>query len=148
MKKSPINRRTFLSGVATLVATSACKSTRTNESVIHVGPATEEAAGLMFEESSAPTMSDGRPALRVITLEADGSPLDDQKMRTFHARDLHNDTIPQAIVLAKGRARVELNDDEPIQLCCRLKVPGFGEVYCYADNEGRGYKRATQIDFV
>src|SRR5690348_3684249 len=135
-----INRRSFLAGMGALAASSAlsgCKSSHSSEQGIHAGPTTEEAAGLMFEESTAPTMSDGSPALRVMTVEADGSPLDEQKMRTFHARDLANDTLPQGIVLAKGRARVELNRSEPIQLSCRLKVPGFGEVYCYADNEGR-----------
>jgi hypothetical protein len=69
-------------------------------------------------------------------------------MKTLNARDLQNDTLPQAIVLARGRARIELNDDEPIQLSMRLSVPNFGEIYCYADNEGRGYRKSAQLDFV
>jgi GH35 family endo-1,4-beta-xylanase len=148
---SDIDRRTFLSGVAALAATSfaGCKSASTPKPTeIHVGPTTEEAAGLGSEESRAPVMSDGRPALRVLTVEADGSPLSAERMKTLHVRDMHNDTLPQALALASGRARVELSRDEPIQISCRLNVPRFGEVYCYADNNGRGYSRAANIDFV
>jgi endo-1,4-beta-xylanase len=93
-------------------------------------------------------MSDGRPAIGAILLEADGSPLDAERMRTLTARDLVNDPLPRPIVSATGRARVELNPREPIQLCVRLKVPNFGEVYCYADNHADGYAKPAQIDFV
>ena len=93
-------------------------------------------------------MSNGKPALRAMTLEADGTPVSADRMKTLHARDLHNDPLPQAIVLATGRARLELNADEPIQLSLRLNVPGFGEVCCYADNNGAGYTKPAQFDFV
>src|SRR6185369_9781226 len=67
--------------------------------------------------------------------------------KTLTARDMNNDPLPRSIVLAKGRARVELLETEPVQLCVRLKTPGFGEVYCYADNDGRGYMRPGTIEF-
>src|SRR5207247_2048423 len=110
-------------------------------------PTTEEAVGLGAEEANAPAMSDGRPAVRAILQEADGSPLDAERMRTLTARDMNNDPLPQAIVTAAGRARVALNTAEPIQLCMRLKVPDFGEVYCFADNDGQGYTAAQTLDF-
>jgi hypothetical protein len=28
-----------------------------------------------------------------------------------------------------------------------LKVPGFGEVYCYADNGGKGFSKPDKIEF-
>ena len=145
----PVDRRTFLTGVAALAAmgVAGCKASNRAKH-INVGPTREETVGLSAEQSSAPTMADGRPALHLITREADGSPVDPERMKTLNARDMHNDTLPQAIVLASGRARVELNRDEPIQLSMRLKVPGFGEVYCYADNNGRGYRKPAEIDFV
>src|SRR5437016_14542349 len=114
-----INRRAFLSGVAASAAMSitGCKTTSTEK------PSTpsariEEGIGLGPEEANAPAMSDGRPAIRAILAEADGSPLDAERLRTLTARDLNNDPLPQAIVTAAGgRARVELNEREPIQLC-------------------------------
>ena len=47
----------------------------------------------------------------------------------------------------KGRARIAL-PSEPIQLSLRLKVPGFGEIYCWADNGGKGYTKPGNINFV
>src|SRR5437868_3962878 len=75
--------------------------------------------------------------LRLTLVEADGSPLDPSRLKTFHARDLFNDPLPLEIKFEKNFAIVTL-PSEPIQLSCRLKVPSFGEVYCYADNDGRG----------
>jgi endo-1,4-beta-xylanase len=148
---SELDRRSFLSAAADLAAMSVtgCKHLRRrNDSGITVGPTTEPFHGLGAEEVDAPTMSDGRPALRAQLIEADGLPLEMEKMKTLHARDMHNDPLPQPIVLASGRARIAINADEPIQLVCRLKVPNFGEVYCFADNNGRGYTRATNIEYV
>lgn len=143
------NRRTFLSGAAALAATSVLGSCRTLSAAQTIlsprVPTTEDEEP---DDAPAPKMSDGQPALRVMTAEADGRPLVSARMHTLHARDLHNDPLPQAIVHATGRARVALNSEEPIQLSARLNVPGFGEVYCYADNEGHGYTYAAQIDFV
>ncbi len=150
---SDLDRRSFLrGGVAALAAISVanCKSStlKPQEHHITVGATTEEASGLGSEESAAPTMSDGKPALRIVLREADGSPLSDDRAKTLTARDMNNDPLPRSIVLAKGRARVELAENEPVQLCMRLKTPGFGEVYCYADNDGGGYTKPGTIEFV
>ena len=108
----------------------------------------EEAAGLGAEDAAAPTKGSGDEKFaRFILREADDSPLADERMRLLHARDLANDPLPQTIVDAEGRARVALAK-EPMQVVCRLKVPGFGEVYCYADNDGKGYTREGNVDFV
>ncbi|MEO6434478.1 MAG: endo-1,4-beta-xylanase [Tepidisphaeraceae bacterium] len=144
-----LNRRTFLTGSAALAAALAgCASTAKGVDPVTTPRATEEASGLGAEDASAPTMSDGRPALRVLLAEVDGAALDDERAKLLHARDLANDPLPQSIVMAPGRTRVELNRDEPIQLVCRLKVPKFGEVYCFADNDGHGYAKASEIEFV
>lgn len=87
------------------------------------------------------------PQLRVLLKEADGSPLDDKRTATLIARDLANDPLPQKIARAAGRARIDL-PREPIQVAARLKVPGFGEVYCWADNDGRGYTKPANVEFV
>jgi GH35 family endo-1,4-beta-xylanase len=83
----------------------------------------------------------------VLLREQNGSPLNRERARTLIARDLANDPLPQAMSIAEGRARVSLAP-EPLQLGCRLSVPGFGEVYCYADNDGRGYSQPGTIQFV
>src|SRR4051812_30325654 len=77
------------------------------------------------------------PQMRVLLHEANGEPLDRERVKTLNARDLENDTLPQSIATAEGRARVTLAN-KPMQVSCRLNVPGFGEVYCYADNNGKG----------
>jgi hypothetical protein len=134
---SPIDRREFLSGVAALAATSigasltGCRSTQKRPESAHV-----------------PITQSERGALSLLLTEADGSPLDHERLRTLHARDLHNDPVPQPIVTSSGRARIELNPDEPIQISLRLKVPGFGEVYCYADKDGEGYHKPQTVEFV
>src|SRR5438045_478669 len=104
------------------------------------------------EESSSPTTQISKDTLflRVLLTEADGSPLDKDRVKTLHARDLTGgtgDPLPQTIITAPGRARIELAK-EPIQITVRLKVPNFGEVYCFADNEGAGYSKPATIDFV
>lgn len=144
-----LNRRTFLTGSAALATLLAgCRRTDLEPRAVEPVPIAPETADLGAESANAPQMRDGSPAVRVHVTEADGSPLAAERMRTLHARDLANDPLPHAIATAPGRARIELNRAEPVQLSCRLDVPGFGEVYCYADNDGRGYTRAENIDFV
>ena len=100
------------------------------------------------EDSKSPEVAEkNAPQIRVLLHEADGKPLERDRRSTLHARDLANDPLPQAIASAEGRARITLAS-EPIQISCRLKVPGFGEVYCYADNNNRGYTKPDTIEFV
>src|SRR5687768_11126709 len=147
---SEIDRRKFLGGLAAITGASlvGCRSgSKPAETTVTLPPRTQDLAGLGMEEADAPTMADGRAAVRVILTEADGSPIETEKMRTLHARDLRNDPLPQAIATAQGRARLELAGG-PMQILMRLRVPNFGEVYCFADNEGRGYTRAQEREFV
>jgi GH35 family endo-1,4-beta-xylanase len=100
------------------------------------------------EEADSPTPSkSNRPQLRVLFREPDHSPLDSVRMKQLHVRDRHNDPLPQAIVTAEGRARIELAA-EPLEIVTRLNVPNFGEINCYADNDGRGYTQPGTVDFL
>jgi GH35 family endo-1,4-beta-xylanase len=85
--------------------------------------------------------------LRVLLNEADGSPMTGERLHLFHVRDMDGDPLPVHIATAPGRAVITL-PDEPIQLVTRLKIPNFGEVYCYADNGGNGYSQSGTVDFV
>src|SRR5262245_55104371 len=87
------------------------------------------------------------PQIRVLMVEADGSPLDETRAKTLCARDFANDPLPQRMVSAPGRTRIVL-PKEPIQISLRLKVPDFGEVYCWADNGGHGYSGPMNVKFV
>jgi endo-1,4-beta-xylanase len=97
--------------------------------------------------SSSAGLTKDTPQLRVIAHEADGKPLSTERIKTLHARDLANDPLPQPLAAATGRARIALCA-EPVQLSMRLNVPGFGEVYCYADNQGKGYTKPGTVEFV
>lgn len=114
------------------------------------------AAGALCPELLAATQQDSPAAssngdepsqLRVLMTEVDGSPLDKERAATLCARDLANDPLPVKIAHASGRARIEL-PNQPVQLSLRLKVPGFGDVHCWADNDGKGYTKPGNIEFV
>src|SRR5688500_13685683 len=151
-----VPRRTFILSSAAAAAAAAlagCQSERrTGGGDVATTPLTGDADldpshGLGAEEANAPTVGGERGFVRIMLTEADGSSLADERARLLHVRDLKNDPLPQAIKRATGRVRVALAE-EPIQVVCRLKIPGFGEVYAYADNEGKGYRKPLQIDFV
>jgi endo-1,4-beta-xylanase len=97
-------------------------------------------------KSDSRTISGDSPQLRVLMAEADGSPIAKERAGTLCARDMAGDPLPQKIVRAEGRARVFL-PKEPIQLSLRLNVPEFGEVYCWADNGGKGYSAPGNVEF-
>lgn len=136
---SSISRRTFLkwSGAATTAVALGQAAAQTPDATQLLGA----------EEAKATGVGKDTPAVRVLLHEADGSPLDRERMTTLIARDLPGDPLPQGISTAAGRARVALAK-EPMQIAVRLHVPGFGEVYCYADNEGRGFSKPVNEEFV
>src|SRR4051812_36591980 len=107
----------------------------------------QDTARQLGAEESAPLVpKKDDPQIRVLLREHDLSPLEPERSRTLTARDLTNDPLPQAISSAEGRSRIALAS-EPIQLAVRLKVPDFGEVYCFADNNGKGYSKPGNIEF-
>ncbi|HYV28727.1 MAG TPA: endo-1,4-beta-xylanase [Candidatus Eisenbacteria bacterium] len=108
---------------------------------------TAQQLGAEEAKASAEGLTKDVPQLRVLMHEADGKALDSERAHTLIARDLANDPLPQPSAIAEGRARIGLAA-EPLQLGLRLKVQGFGEVYCYADNNGKGYTKPGQIEFV
>lgn len=134
----PLSRRGFL------------KRTAFAAGAASLGARAQDAAELLgAEDAQSPVArpQTDQPQIRVLLHEADGQPLAAERAETLHARDLANDPLPQAIARAPGRARITL-PNEPVQLSARLNVPGFGEVYCYADNGGRGYTKPDNVEFV
>ncbi len=97
-------------------------------------------------ETNALAQATERRVLRVLLKDAEGKPLPDSQIKTIIARDMAGDPLPQTIRNLEGESHIVLAD-EPIQLGCQLAVPGFGQVSCYADNNGKGYTQAGTIDF-
>jgi hypothetical protein len=120
----------------------------TRREFLRYGAATATVAGLAVPFSAgAQDASAEKASLRVLLRDPSGHPLDQTRVKTIIARDLAGDPLPQSITHDEGESRVALAS-EPLQLACRLEAPGFGEVYCYADNDGKGYTRPGTIDFV
>src|SRR4051794_15044960 len=109
----------------------------------------EEAKGLGAEDAAARKLeTKDQKFVRFYLREADDTPLAAERMKLLYARDMANDPLPQTVRDAEGRSRVALAPSEPIQVVCRLDIPNFGEVYCYADNDGKGYTKPQNTDFV
>jgi endo-1,4-beta-xylanase len=144
-------RRDFLKKSAAAIGAAALSGCSLTSKKDHgrdgQGTGEEVGGGLGVEERLAPAEGREKEFVRALLHEADGSPMDASRAKLLYARDLANDPYPVAVILAEGRARVGI-PDEPIQLCGRLKVPGFGEVYCYADNGGKGYSKPETVELV
>ncbi len=138
-KPHPIPRRQFIQRATLATAALAAGSVRAQDTENQLGA----------EEAKSPTLTalEESNQIRFTLHEANGKPLDSERAATLIARDLPNDPLPQAISSAEGRARIALAR-EPIQVAVRLDVPGFGEVYCYAANTGRGYTKPQNLEFV
>jgi endo-1,4-beta-xylanase len=85
--------------------------------------------------------------IRWLLQEVDATPMESVRAKTLIARDMGNDPLPLGTVSAPGRTRVDLAS-QPLQFAVRLAVPGFGEVYCYADGLGKGYSAPGTKNFV
>src|SRR3954471_6515189 len=130
-----MTRRTFIRSTAATTAMTTLPG---------LGQST--ALQLGAEESTLSVPGKDDPQIRVLLREFDLSPMDGERSRTLTARDLANDPLPQPVSSAGGRSRIALAP-EPIQIAVRLKVPGFGEVNCFADNNGKGYTKPGNIEF-
>ncbi len=136
-----MRRRDFLrwSGAATAATALGQFSTLAQETPAQPGVKDAMPPAMILDKDA--------PSVRILAHQANGDLLDIVRVRTLHARDLANDPVPLPISIAEGRARIGLGE-EPMQLSMRLQVPGFGEVYCYADNDGKGFSHPGIVTFV
>jgi endo-1,4-beta-xylanase len=71
-------------------------------------------------------------------LNSQGEPYEVSKMERFHICDLIN--RPFVIDPQFNPGEIIFNPEAtPFRISLPVEVPGFGEVFCYADNKGKGY---------
>lgn len=87
--------------------------------------------------------------LRVVLLDERGKSVPQSRRKTLYVADLHFEPERRRISVAPD-GTVEINVSIPrAVLHARITVPGFGNVWVAADNEGEGYDRPrATIDFV
>lgn len=81
-------------------------------------------------------MSDQTAVCKI--LDAAGAPVPLAFLRSFHCCDFLMRPVAIAPKFAPGEVRFAA-PDKPFRIALALAVPGFGQVYVYADNRGRGY---------
>ncbi len=136
-QSSKSKRRDFLKQVGGATAALASLNLTAATQATNTTPKDKKSSGVEVNEFAQ---------LRIITHEADAKALELERARNVVSRDMADDTLPQPHSEENGRTRLRL-PSEPIQVGYRLSVPGFGEVFCYADNKGQGYSKRSQITF-
>jgi endo-1,4-beta-xylanase len=85
--------------------------------------------------------------LRFRMVSADGKGIPAAEIREFIARDLNDEPIVTTIAPHDGYVTIVL-PGKPVEVSALFKVPGFGEVVVFADNDGKGYTQPGTVDFV
>ena len=78
------------------------------------------------------------PRLRCTVLNHRGDPLPVEEFARFHTCDLLTRPFTIDPKFEPGTAAFQ-PPDRPFRIALPLTVPGFGQVFVYADNRGRGY---------
>ncbi|MGQ9698696.1 MAG: endo-1,4-beta-xylanase, partial [Armatimonadota bacterium] len=88
-------------------------------------------------------------SLKVRVLGADGNPVSEDRLRQLYAADLHFEPLwRESTVDAEGTVTIATTG-APVALHCRVPIPGFGDLWISADNEGEGYRDVSStLDFV
>jgi len=94
------------------------------------------AAGLAL---STPLASAGNAVARCLVYDHEGQPLAAETMRRFHLCDLRMRPFTLEPKTSKGEIQFTPPADRPFRIAMPLTVPGFGEVFVYADDRGSGY---------
>jgi endo-1,4-beta-xylanase len=82
--------------------------------------------------------------IRCKLLNSQGEPYDVKRMERFHICDLKNRPFQIDPQFNPGEI-IFLPEVTPFRISLPVEVPGFGEVFCYADNQGKGYT-AERLD--
>jgi endo-1,4-beta-xylanase len=77
-----------------------------------------------------------------LVLDQDGEPVPAGELARFYICDLLLRPFPIAPIITNGAVTFE-PPNKPFRIAVPLRVPGFGHVFVYADNQGVGYTRAS-----
>jgi hypothetical protein len=76
---------------------------------------------------------------RCLIFDYDGKPLAADAMKRLHLCDLKMRPFTLESKIATGEIQFAPPTNRPFRIALPLKVPTFGEVFLYADNQGKGY---------
>lgn len=82
------------------------------------------------------------PPVSCAVRDSRGEPLPVDKLQIFHICDSLMRPVPIQPQFAPGEVRFQ-PPQHPFRIALFLAVPGFGEVFVYADNRGRGHTRQS-----
>src|SRR3974377_2184168 len=82
--------------------------------------------------------------VRCIILDSQGDPVPLEQLQRFHICDLLSRPIPIDPALSKGQINFQ-PAPQPFRISLPLTVPGFGQVFLYADRRGEGHTRQSLI---
>lgn len=94
-------------------------------------------AGLVF--SARMSTAAGNAVARCLVYDHQGQPLPAEAMRRFHLCDLRMRPFTLEPKIAAGEIQFTAPAGRPFRIALPLTVPGFGEVFVYADDRGAGY---------
>jgi hypothetical protein len=77
---------------------------------------------------------------RCVVLDPKGDPVPAEQLQRFHICDLLSRPIPIKPELGSGQI-VFQPAPQPFRISLPLAVPGFGQVFLYADHHGEGHTR-------
>lgn len=95
-------------------------------------------AGLAFSAARVSTAAANAVA-RCLVYDHQGQPLPAEAMRRFHLCDLQLRPFTLEPKTAAGEIQFTPPAGRPFRIALPLRVPGFGEVFIYADDRGAGY---------
>lgn len=84
----------------------------------------------------------------IIVHDAHGQPLPKARLSSLYLSDVLLNPFACQIDTENGRAICRNVAREPFAVNLRYEVEGFGDVYCVADNAGRGYRAGEPINLV
>jgi endo-1,4-beta-xylanase len=88
------------------------------------------------------SLSGTAPSVLCKLFDAEGNPLPGEKLQRFHICDLLMRPFPIDPQFELGQVRFQ-PAARPFRISLPMIVPGFGEVFVYADNRGQGYTRQS-----
>lgn len=145
--KTIITRREFGRRGGVLAAGLAAGVLPADSSVRSTGAA--ESASKKTAKGRPPLATSKTRTLRVRMLDAAGKPMPKRRLETLYVADLHFEPERQRRnIQSDGTVEIEATIKRAT-LRARIPVPGFGDVWVTADNDGEGYDspKAT-LDFV